>query len=131
VSRDPEEIIRAHYAAFNARDPQALLDTCAADVLIDDHLRVDAGLYHGREEVRNYFEGLWEVSSTAEVEPVELRYHEDRVWVRAKVWAQGRASGVEAGMTFAHVFTIVGGRISRIEVYADPAEALKAVGLSE
>jgi ketosteroid isomerase-like protein len=34
-------------------------------------------------------------------------------------------------MTFAHVFTVRSGRISRIEVYADPTQALEAAGLPE
>jgi ketosteroid isomerase-like protein len=126
-----EGLVSTHYEAFNARNPEALMDTCTADVEIDDRLRVDAGLYRGREQVRAYFDGLWEVSRSAEVEPVELRCHRDRVWVRATVWAQGQASGAAAGITFAHVFTILDGRIKRIEVYLDPTEALEAVGLSE
>jgi hypothetical protein len=128
---DVERIVSAHYAAFNDRNVDALLATCTTDVEIDDHLRVDAGIYRGRERVRTFFEGLWDVASSAEVAPVQVRSRENRVWVRARVWARGQTSGAAAGMTFAHVFTIRSGRISRIEVYADSAQALEAAGLSE
>lgn len=131
MSQQGEEIVKAHYHAFNVRSLEALLDTCSLDVEIDDGLRVDAGLYRGREEVASYFEGLWEVASSAEVVPVELRCHNDRIWVRAKVWARGEMSGAEAGVTFAHVFTIPDRLITRIEVYADPTKAVEAMGLAE
>jgi uncharacterized protein len=126
-----EKLVTEHYAAFNARNLDALLATCTTDVEIDDRLRVDAGIYRGKERVRSYFEGLWDVASSAEVAPVQFRYRQERVWVRARVWARGQTSGAAAEMTFAHVFTIRGGRISRIEVYADSTQALEAAGLSE
>jgi hypothetical protein len=37
---------------------------------------------------------------------------------------------LEVDMTFAQVFTMEGGRQTRMRMYADPAEALEAAGLS-
>ena len=41
----------------------------------------------------------------------------------------GRASGLEVDMHFAQVWTVRDGKQTRMEMYADPAEALEAVGL--
>jgi ketosteroid isomerase-like protein len=40
-------------------------------------------------------------------------------------------SGVAVEMLFAQVWTIRDGKETRMQMYADPAEALKAVGLAE
>jgi ketosteroid isomerase-like protein len=41
-----------------------------------------------------------------------------------------KATGLPVEMTFGQVWTVRDGRESRIEMYADPAEALAAAGLA-
>jgi ketosteroid isomerase-like protein len=45
--------------------------------------------------------------------------------------ARAARSGVPVDMTFGHVLTVREGLITRIEIYAEQTEALKAVGLEE
>ena len=44
---------------------------------------------------------------------------------------RSRTTGLPVDMSFAQVFTIRNGQQTRIEIYADLDEALKAVGLKE
>jgi ketosteroid isomerase-like protein len=44
---------------------------------------------------------------------------------------RGRGSGVETEAGYASIWTLVKGRVTRVEVGLDPQEALKAVGLEE
>ncbi len=43
----------------------------------------------------------------------------------------GRGSGVPVNLIHGGVFDLKDGRIARISLYLDPADALKAAGLSE
>ena len=53
-----------------------------------------------------------------------------RVLVISRVTGRGRRSGLDLEYEVGHVFTIGNGRILRWEDYRDPAEALKAAGVS-
>jgi ketosteroid isomerase-like protein len=44
---------------------------------------------------------------------------------------RSKAAGMPVDMSFAMVWTLRGGVATRMEMYSDPAEALKAVGLAE
>jgi ketosteroid isomerase-like protein len=52
-------------------------------------------------------------------------------WVVADGPDKGRASGIEGDDRYYQLFTFRGGKIVRMEVIRDEAEALEAVGLSE
>jgi ketosteroid isomerase-like protein len=56
---------------------------------------------------------------------------EDQVVVPFRVQARGRGSGIEVERRWAHVWTMRSGKAVRFEVYADPDQALKAVGLEK
>ena len=59
--------------------------------------------------------------------------HDAGDMVVAIVRQRGRSktSGLPVDMAFGQVWTIRDGKSARMEMYADPAEALAAVGLSE
>jgi len=44
---------------------------------------------------------------------------------------RARTTGMALDMTFAQTWTIRDGRLARMDMYSDPSEALKAVGLEE
>jgi ketosteroid isomerase-like protein len=44
---------------------------------------------------------------------------------------RSKTTGVPVDMLYAQVFTIRDGKQTRMEMYSDPDEALKAVGLAE
>jgi ketosteroid isomerase-like protein len=43
---------------------------------------------------------------------------------------RSKATGMEVDMSFAQVWTVDGGKMTRMEMYADAGEALRAVGLA-
>jgi uncharacterized protein len=58
-------------------------------------------------------------------------YHEagDKVVTVMHQHGRSKASGLEVDMQFAMVWTLRDGEITRMQMYADPAEAFAAVGL--
>ena len=55
----------------------------------------------------------------------------DQVAVFVRTSGTARQSGAPVEISVAHVFTLLDGRITRLEVFLDRHEALEAVGLSE
>ena len=55
----------------------------------------------------------------------------DQVLVVAHHQGRGRASGVEVDARFYEVYTLRGGKVSRVDEYAEREEALEAAGLRQ
>lgn len=55
----------------------------------------------------------------------------DRVVAIMRQRGKAKGSGVTVEMVFAQVWTVRDGLLARMEMYADPAEALAAVGVAE
>jgi ketosteroid isomerase-like protein len=55
----------------------------------------------------------------------------DKVVSVVRQRGRSRTTGLPVDMLFAQVFTIRDGKETRMEMYADPDEAMKAVGLAE
>ena len=53
----------------------------------------------------------------------------DKVVVLVRQRGRSKAAGMPVDMSFAQVWTLRDGKESRMEMYSDPNEALKAVGL--
>ena len=132
MSRENVEIVRGMYEAYNEGDMDAMLAG-----LSDEIEYVSTGVFPGLEPVyeghegwRRFwreFRGTWD-SLTIRVD--ELHDCGDRVAAVFTFDARGR-DGVRVNQRFANVFTIRSGRVYRIEAFADPADALEAVGLRE
>jgi ketosteroid isomerase-like protein len=60
----------------------------------------------------------------------EARAVGERVLITARHHGSGRASGVPVEGITAYAYTVKAGKIARVEMYTDRAEALAAVGLS-
>jgi hypothetical protein len=65
------------------------------------------------------------------IEIIAYRDAGNRVVTLLHQWGQSASSGVPVELIFGHVFTVNDDLITRQEFYAEPAEALKAVGLEE
>jgi ketosteroid isomerase-like protein len=91
----------------------------------------DAGVFNGREAVGRWF-GDWfrAFGKDYRFELDEIRSVGQRVLAVARHYGAGRASGVQVEQITANLYTLRGAKIVRVELYASPAEALQAVGLS-
>jgi ketosteroid isomerase-like protein len=87
--------------------------------------------YEGVEGVRLFIREWTEAFEEWELEVEE--YHDAGEKVVAVCRQRGRSAlgGVPVEMLFAQVYTLRDGLEIRMEMYADPAEALKAVGLTD
>lgn len=117
--QEPEfELLRAAYAAFNARDTDAALATMAPDVAWPKAFK--GGLAHGHHEVRAYWAEQW-----SEIDPhVEpSSFHPEaggRVLVHVHQVVRDLAGAVLADGQVGHRFTIESGLIRAMEVCALP-----------
>lgn len=87
--------------------------------------------YHGHEGLKRYFQDLSEAWQIFQVDIGEYRDAGDVVVAIGDLKARGRSSGVEVDRPLAWLITIRGGKATRVQVFLDPTEALKAAGLSE
>ena len=65
------------------------------------------------------------------MEPEEIIEAGDRVVVPLRLGGRARFTGIPIEFSLVHVATFRNGKALRVDVYADKAEALKAVGLGD
>jgi uncharacterized protein len=132
MSRENVEVVQAAYRAINDADEEAFVRLAASDFELESHLLLDQGTFHGHEGARAYAEALREAwGETLRSYPEDLTEHGDRVVVMALTSAKGTTSGAATEARVAHVWTIRGGKIARLQTFRNPDEALEAVGLRE
>ena len=126
-------LVEAYYPALNQRDVEAVLALFAGDAeyLPFNVSIVDGGSYRGHDGIRSFFDDAAQTWEYLRAEPQTYRAVGDRVVVIGRLRARGKQSGVDVDSAAAWVWTIRDGKASRMRVYLDPGEALKAVGLRE
>jgi ketosteroid isomerase-like protein len=98
---------------------------------VSSHEDPDHATYRGFEAIDELFASWMEAFPDGVAHPLEARAHENCVFVRVRMAGHGAGSGVPFETEVGHAVTLEDGKIRRLEVYFDPAEALKAVGLEE
>ncbi|MBA4032859.1 MAG: hypothetical protein C0478_18475 [Planctomyces sp.] len=112
------DLLRAAYAAFNARDIDAALATMSADVTWP--MAFKGGFVRGHEEVRAYWTEQWS-EIDPHVEPVAFHCVEaGRVMVDVHQVVRDLGGAVLADMQVGHRFTIEEGLILGMEVCSLP-----------
>jgi hypothetical protein len=87
--------------------------------------------YEGLEGARVFLRDWLEAWDDWEVEVEALHDAGEKVVALVRQRGRSKTSGLPVDMAYGQVFTIRDGKLARMEMYADPAEALEAVGLSE
>ncbi len=130
MSQENVEIVRRVWEAWERGDLTALLEPMSDDV-VTVRVGLDNVTYVGKEGflelTADWSEGFAEWSAT----PEEFVDAGDRVVVRNHQTARGETSGAPVESDFWFVYTIGGGKIVRLDMYAARAEALEAAGLRE
>ncbi|MEH2089719.1 nuclear transport factor 2 family protein [Nostoc sp.] len=118
------ELLRAAYAAFNARDIDAALALMTADVAWPKAFK--GGFVRGSEEVRAYWTEQWS-EINPHVEPVSF-YSEEagRILVDVHQVVRDKAYAVLADEHVGHRFTLEHGLIQAMEVCPLPSSTPKA-----
>jgi ketosteroid isomerase-like protein len=132
MSQQNVEIARRAIEAFNMGDLDTALRDVDPDAVVDwsRSQGVEAGIYRGREAVRDFWSTFLDTFDRIAVTSDEFIDSGDHVVVPNLVRVWGR-DGVEAVARSVAVVTLRSGRIVRWSLYRDVTDALKAVGLEE
>ena len=118
------ELLRAAYAAFNARDIDAALALMTPDVAWPKAFK--GGFVRGAEEIRAYWTEQWSEISP-HVEPVAFDSEDaGQVLVKVHQVVRDLAGAVLADEHVGHRFTIEHGLIQAMEVCPLPSSSLSA-----
>lgn len=113
------ELLKAAYAAFNARNIDAALATMAPDVSWPKAFK--GGFAHGHEAVRAYWTEQWSEIDPC-VEPVSFHREGDgHVLVEVHQVVRDLAGTVLADVHVGHRFTLTNGVIQAMEVCSLPS----------
>jgi ketosteroid isomerase-like protein len=112
---DHEALLRETYAAFNARDIDAVLAVMHSDV--DWPNAWEGGRVHGHEGVREYWRRQWmQIDPTVEPTAIAPPDEDGRVAVTVHSTVRNLEGDVLDEGTVTHVYTFKDGLISRMEV---------------
>jgi ketosteroid isomerase-like protein len=127
MSEEDLAVIRAAYDAMNRRDLSGL---CG---LLDPRIEwqpsrqfPEPGPYRGFEGVERHFSGLWDDFEELRFDLEHFVRGNGVFVVIGRLRSRGRASGAEAGYRFGHVWRTRAGKVTRVEIYLHPDEALEA-----
>jgi len=86
----------------------------------------------GADGIRRFFTDIEDIGPDFRIEVQSVQaVGDNNVIAFMRTSATGRASGIVTGTEQTNVFDFIDGKISRIRIFLDRAEALKAVGLEE
>jgi ketosteroid isomerase-like protein len=134
VSQENVEIVPSIYAAFARRDGVTPFKHYAPDIEWENLHWQGVGnptVYHGHDGVRAGFHDLLEAFREFDFRPLDLTPTGDHVLVTTHEHAVGRVSSVVVDRRHYAAWTLHNRMVTRVCVYLEHAEALKAVGLEE
>jgi ketosteroid isomerase-like protein len=127
------EVVRGAYERFAATGrPDAEITT--RDFVWDMsnfHGWPEQRLYEGREGSETFLSEWTAVWDDWELEVEALHDAGEKVVALVRQRGRSKAAGMPVDMYFAQVWTLRDGKQARMEMYSDPDEALKAVGLAD
>jgi ketosteroid isomerase-like protein len=132
MSQENVEIVQQSLEAFGRRDVQAMRGLHDPDVELDwsASVGIEAQVYRGFDAVLRFYTGYFEVFEELVFEQPRIIDAGESIVVSSVARSRGRG-GIEAFARSALIFTIRAGKVSRICLYQETEQALKAVGLEE
>ncbi len=134
MSRENVESFTRAIEAFNSGDLDAAFREAHTDVVYRLSLPAMFGgeetTIRGFGEYREFYGDLLSAFEDFRLEISEVHDAGERVVGLGQIRARGRESGAEVSSPIAYVADYRDGKVTRLEDYFDPAEALEACGLS-
>ena len=131
MSQENVEVVRAVYAAMNARDVRRANELMHSDAdWLPDH-RVGEGPIRGRDEVVEFVTETASMFREIDIEIERIWDMDDQVLVFLRMSGSGSASGAGFEIRIANLWTLRDGMLVRGQGFASRDEALKAAGLAE
>jgi uncharacterized protein len=121
------EVVKAAFAAFAARDIDAVLALSSPDVefvaVTGEHAgRTDP--YRGHDGMRQYFRDVASIWEELRISPREFRASGDRILVTGRVSARSRSRTVTGSTGW--IWQVQDGKVVYVRVYASAADATAA-----
>jgi uncharacterized protein len=128
MSATDVETIRRGIAALNSGDVDGMASTLDPDVeLVPLRAVLDGTSYRGHEGLRRWMDDMIEDWTRFEIAVDEVReLTPGRLLVRATMRLRGRSSGVALDSPGAWLCDLRGGKVSRIQFFADAESAIAA-----
>jgi ketosteroid isomerase-like protein len=123
------QLIQRAYQSVATRDIQSFLDLLAEDVLwqLPDMPNVPfSGTWQGRQQVAEFFRRMAEVQDIVEFEPQKFIAQGKKVVVLGRFAMRIKATGNDSRSLWAHVWTIEGGRVTKMREYVDSLAVSRA-----
>jgi ketosteroid isomerase-like protein len=122
------EVVKATFAAFAARDIEAVLALASPDIEFTAVTGEHAGRtepYRGHEGMRQYFRDLAAVWEELHLTPREFRASGEVILVTGKVSARSRSRTVTGSTGW--IWRVRDGKVTYVRVYASAADAVAAL----
>src|SRR3954470_13717344 len=134
MSRENVELVRLIYEAFNRRDIVTPFEIYAEDIVWDLSNMARADLFlqpivHGHEGVREGWRDVLGAFASVDFAVEELTDAGDKVFAAIRETDVGRASGAAVSTPHYAVWTLDGGKVTRLQVFDVRALAEEAAGL--
>ena len=133
MSKENVEIVHVAYERLNAGDVDGFLQSCATDFEFRDLPELPgSGVFIGHDAMRGWYAKLVDAFEDLRFEVEEvIDTTGDHVVLVNRATGHGRGSGATVELTFSSVLTLRDGKVIKLIVYSDHADALEAAGLSE
>ena len=132
MSQENVEIVLRGVAAMNRVDPETFTALC--DARFEMRLGGAVGepvRYVGADGILQFFRDMSESWADWAFEVEEARDLDEHVLITGRQRGRGRVSGIEVDSPRACVLAVRNGAVTELRYFTEPAEALKAVGLTE
>lgn len=130
VSRENVEIIKRAYEAFARRDNATSRSYYDPEVEFSQPAEEPGGgTYRGPDGVTEGFRKWLAAWDDYRVEVEDLSDVGEHVLAKTRHHGRGKTSGIEVEQVIFQIWTLRNGKIVRVRMYYDEAEALEAAGL--
>jgi ketosteroid isomerase-like protein len=134
MSEENVEVVRRAWEAWVRKDNETALALYDPEVQIDLTAVTRIGqskVYFGLEGAQEYLRDMLASFEVMKTEVEEWIDAGDRVIAIVHSYRRGKRSGVPVDTVQAHLWTVLNGKLKRLQIFATKAEALEAAGLSE
>jgi ketosteroid isomerase-like protein len=131
MSQENVEIVRRALGEFNTGDVERVAACFHPDFegRVSPELSAEPDTYHGRDGIQRYFESFRETFEEIRFEGEEFVDAGDSVVVSLCMSAIGKVTKIRVEQRNAGVWTVLDGKVVRIDTYASFDDALGAAGL--
>jgi ketosteroid isomerase-like protein len=130
MSQENVEVVRRAFDRWNSGDRGIRSDEVDPDLEL--HSRMLGGVVRGRDGLRSWFEEIDQQFEEWRLHIAEIREaHPDRLLVLGEIHLRGRESKMEFDQPMAWLMDFRDGKLVRMKMFVDRAEALEAAGLEE